>query len=353
MAQGVLGDSEGWGYPVGPRCYDQHLGLNLVPIRIRADNHEFELTRELANETPVTHYKWWSKAYKSCDKMLSYSQTSFVYCTLLLTALVGVVYATSSLQNGQWEHQCGNTTTFCSNDGTCCDSEYSPTKYGCRNLVASDSYCCKPGPSIQPIVSLPNCLVIGDSVSIGYTPIAAKILESVCQLQHGPFDVSNGGAGDTSYGLHCLPNFLVTQRQTPVMWDLILFNFGLHNLVNTDVAKAQYRKDLLSITMQLVLRMPSAKLIYATTTPYMTDALQNNSIVEDLNDIARDMLREQFSSKSIDILDLYKVVTDHWYVKLACSSFLFLNWNSFFAVVECMKLATIAIKVHAAFIIVH
>lgn len=36
-----------------------------IPIRIRADNHEFELTRELANETPVTHYKWWSKAYKS------------------------------------------------------------------------------------------------------------------------------------------------------------------------------------------------------------------------------------------------------------------------------------------------
>ena len=30
MAQGVLGDSEGWGFPVGPRCYDQHLGLNLA-----------------------------------------------------------------------------------------------------------------------------------------------------------------------------------------------------------------------------------------------------------------------------------------------------------------------------------
>ena len=30
MAQGVLGDSKGWGYPVGPRCYDQHIGLNLA-----------------------------------------------------------------------------------------------------------------------------------------------------------------------------------------------------------------------------------------------------------------------------------------------------------------------------------
>lgn len=147
---------------------------------------------------------------------------------------------------------------------------------------------------------------------MGYTPIATKILESACQLQHGPFDVSDGGAGDTSYGLQCLPNFLVTQRQTPVAWDVILFNFGLHNLVNTDAAKDQYRKELLGITMQLVLRMPSVKLIYATTTPLMTDALQNNSIVEDLNDIARDMLQEQFSSKSIEILDLHKVVTDHW-----------------------------------------
>jgi hypothetical protein len=165
---------------------------------------------------------------------------------------------------------------------------------------------------MEPLISLPNCLVIGDSVSIGYTPVAAKILESVCQLQHGPFDVSDGGAGNTSYGLQCLPNFLVTQRQTPVVWDVILFNFGLHNLVNTETAKEQYREELLAITMQLVLRMPSSKLIYATTTPYMTDALQNNSIVEDLNDIARDMFREQFPSTSIDILDLHKVVTDHW-----------------------------------------
>jgi hypothetical protein len=241
-------------------------------------------------------------------KMISHSHQYLVCLTVLLTFLVHA----ASRRNEPSTHQCGNTPTFCANESTCCESEYSPTKYGCRNLLPNESNCCKPGPSMEPLASLPNCLVIGDSVSIGYTPIAAKILESVCQLQHGPFDVSDGGAGDTSYGLQCLPNFLVTQRQTPVVWDLILFNFGLHNLNSTEAAKEQYRKELLSITMQLVLRMPSSKLIYATTTPYMTDALHNNSIVEDLNDIARDILQEQFSDKSIDILDLYKVVTDHW-----------------------------------------
>lgn len=243
-------------------------------------------------------------------KVFSHSQQFIVCLTVILLTFSHC--ATSSLRNELSTHQCGNTTTFCSNGSTCCESVYSPTRKGCQNLVPKDSYCCKPGASMEPSVSLPNCLVIGDSVSIGYTPVATKILASVCQLQHGPFDISDGGAEDTSHGLQCLPNFLVTQRQTPVVWDVILFNFGLHNLVNTEAAKEQYRKELLGITMQLVLRMPSSKLIYATTTPYMTDALQNNSIVEDLNDIARDVFREQFSSKSIDILDLYKVVTDHW-----------------------------------------
>jgi hypothetical protein len=212
--------------------------------------------------------------------------------------------------------QCGNTTTFCSSKSltaaVCCVSEFSPTHFGCRNVDDVHSYCCKPGPPLEPSTTTPNCLIIGDSVSIGYTPFAAELLgSSVCQLQHGPWDLYDGGASDTSYGLSCLNNFLVTQRQTAVAWDVIVFNFGLHNLVNTETANDEYRSELLEITLRLSLRMPHAKLIYATTTPYMKDALQNNSIVEDLNDIAKDILQKHFVA-SIDILDLYKVVTSHW-----------------------------------------
>jgi hypothetical protein len=85
----------------------------------------------------------------------------------------------------------------------------------------------------------------------------------------------------------------------------------LHNLVNTETAKDEYRSELLEISLRLSLLMPHDKLIYATTTPYMKDKLQNNSIVEDLNDIAKDILQKHFVA-SIDMLDLYKVVTSHW-----------------------------------------
>jgi hypothetical protein len=93
--------------------------------------------------------------------------------------------------------------------------------------------------------------------------------------------------------------------------DVIVFNFGLHNLVNTETAKDEYRIELLEITLRLSLLMPHAKLMYATTTPYMKDKLQNNTVVDDLNDIAKDILQKHFVAP-IDILDLYKVVTSHW-----------------------------------------
>jgi hypothetical protein len=89
-------------------------------------------------------------------------------------------------------------------------------------------------------------------------------------------------------------SFNMVQRQTAVAWDVIIFNFGLHNLVNTETAKDEYRSELLEISLRLSLLMPHAKLF-----------------VEDLNDIAKDILQKHFVA-SIDIVDLYKVVTSHW-----------------------------------------
>lgn len=121
---------------------------------------------------------------------------------------------------------CGNTTTGCSSATACCQAEYSPTTFGCM----LGKTCCKPGPALAPSTTLPNCLVIGDSVSIGYTGTVTKELESECLVQHGPYDVADGGAGATSYAVECLDNWLVTQSQQRVTWDVIAFNFGLHNL---------------------------------------------------------------------------------------------------------------------------
>ena len=124
------------------------------------------------------------------------------------------------------------------------------------------------------------------------------------RVQHSPFDVSDGGAGSTDVGVACLDNFLVTQRQTQVKWDVILFNFGLHNLDNSSEAKAKYREELTNITTRLL--ATDAKLIFATTTPFMPDTLQGNPIVPDLNKIALEVI----DGKGIEVLDLHKLVME-------------------------------------------
>ena len=124
-----------------------------------------------------------------------------------------------------------------------------PSGYGCsvplgNNAIASagcgdglgsttgKSWCCKMGPGNPPSTSMPNVLVIGDSVSIGYVGGVTKILSAsgTAAVQHGPWDVSDGGAGDTAVGITCLDRWLVTQAQLAVKWDLITFNFGLHDM---------------------------------------------------------------------------------------------------------------------------
>jgi len=60
---------------------------------------------------------------------------------------------------------------------------------------------CKFGSPVSPSKTLPNVLVIGDSVSIGYTPPVAKHMAKVAQVVHSPFDISDGGAEETAYGL--------------------------------------------------------------------------------------------------------------------------------------------------------
>ena len=111
--------------------------------------------------------------------------------------------------------------------------------------------------------------------------------------------------GLTSVGVACLDNFIVTQGQQAVDWDVILFNFGLHNLDNSTAAESLYEVQLINITKRLV--DTNAQLVYALTTPFMPDRTEGNMVVEQLNAIAKKVM----ASFSIPILDLYSVVTDH------------------------------------------
>jgi len=116
---------------------------------------------------------------------------------------------------------------------------------------------------------LPRVLLIGDSISIGYTPAVRELLKGKANVQH-PRD----NCGPTTRGLEKLDAWLGEKK-----WDVIHFNFGLHDLkyINdkgalTPVAKGhqqvpidEYRKNLEKIVTRL--KKTGAALIWASTTP--------------------------------------------------------------------------------------
>ena len=74
-----------------------------------------------------------------------------------------------------------------------------------------------------------TCLIIGDSVSIGYTPMVANMTADLCDVVHAPFS-GDGGACDSSYALKCLPLWLNQTLEGDVpTYAAVLYNFGLHD----------------------------------------------------------------------------------------------------------------------------
>lgn len=156
------------------------------------------------------------------------------------------------------------------------------------------------GAPLAPSTTKPNVLVIGDSVSIGYAPDVTQILLPSAKVQHSPYDYSDGGAGHVGQGITCLDRWLVTQAQQQVKWDIITFNFGLHELSDTTLCKALYEQQLNNITSRLM--ATGAKLLYVATTPFMPLRTKNITIVEDLNIIASAIM----DAHDIPVVDLYR-----------------------------------------------
>jgi acyl-CoA thioesterase-1 len=116
---------------------------------------------------------------------------------------------------------------------------------------------------------LPNVLIIGDSISIGYFKPLQEQLKDIAVVTH-----NEGNAQHTAYGLKKLDEWLGDTR-----WDVIHFNFGLHDLKYVDergrnasvetgkhqIPIDQYERNLDEIVKRL--KKTGAKLIFATTTP--------------------------------------------------------------------------------------
>jgi lysophospholipase L1-like esterase len=126
--------------------------------------------------------------------------------------------------------------------------------------------------------SLPNVLILGDSISIGYTLQVRSLMQRKANVFRPltPKGTHPANCEGTTLGVLKLDEWLQARR-----WDVIYFNWGLHDLKRVKIAgSAQnssdpadppqadletYRRNL--ETMLPKLKATGAKLIFATTTP--------------------------------------------------------------------------------------
>jgi hypothetical protein len=141
---------------------------------------------------------------------------------------------------------------------------------------------------------LPRILLIGDSVSRGYTQPTRKALEGKANVHRAP-----ANCGPTASGLKNLDAWLGEGK-----WDVIHFNFGIHDRATP---AADYAKRLEEIVERL--QKTGAKVIWASTTPIPDnpDQKQTAASVVDKNKIAAEIMAKH----GIPTDDLFAAITPH------------------------------------------
>ena len=146
------------------------------------------------------------------------------------------------------------------------------------SATATNPATAKPRWSFIPDPSLPNVLILGDSISIGYTLEVRALLKGKANVFR-PISESGTQAENcagTTKGVKAIDRWLGDRR-----WAVIHFNFGLHDLKHVakpgdDAATSnpnhprqagitQYRENLETIVRKL--KSTGARLVFATTTP--------------------------------------------------------------------------------------
>ncbi len=113
---------------------------------------------------------------------------------------------------------------------------------------------------IEDAPGLPRVLLIGDSISIGYTLPARALLAGAANVHRIPV---NGGP--TPRGVEQIDSWLGKGK-----WDVIHFNWGLHDLKYMSDGRKQVELDIYERNLERLverLQATGAKLIWASTTP--------------------------------------------------------------------------------------
>jgi lysophospholipase L1-like esterase len=142
---------------------------------------------------------------------------------------------------------------------------------------------------------LPRVLLIGDSVSRGYTLAVRKALAGKANVHRAPEN-----CGPTANGLKKLDVWLGDGK-----WDLIHFNFGIHD---RRTSPALYEQRLEAIIERL--QHSGAKLVWASTTPVPPDTKDGPAAAAAI--VERNVIAARVMQKhGIAIDDLFTIVTPH------------------------------------------
>jgi lysophospholipase L1-like esterase len=158
---------------------------------------------------------------------------------------------------------------------------------------------------IDDIEGLPRVLLLGDSVSIGYTLPVRKLLEGKANVHRNAItNVSSQLAAESVF------EWLGNKK-----WDVIYFNFGAYDLaIEKDGAMAvppdRYEANLRLIIAKLRAHSPGARLIFATTTPVPTEQIRSKFKFLTENSEAYHMIAAKvMRDNGVTISDLRTLVT--------------------------------------------
>lgn len=140
--------------------------------------------------------------------------------------------------------------------------------------------------SVDP--NLPNVLLMGTSISIGYTLPVREDLNGEANVYRIP-----GNGGSTERAMTDIALWLSDMK-----WDIIHINFGLHDLKylksdeQRDVPPAQYQSNLRNL-FTYIQQHSSAKIIWASTTFVPSDVKPRRDQGDDklYNDLALEVLK--------------------------------------------------------------
>ena len=228
-----------------------------------------------------------------------------------------------------------------------CHFEYPPSVkphrencYGCTPTATKSRppLACEPNlPTVPMSTTKPNILIVGDSISHGYFPILAAAA-LFAQFQHAP---SNTGA--LQAGVECFNiTTLLGATADQVVWDLVVFNFGLHDTSEPTPPPAErttgstgaaagssaraprahtahswvsdttpvpwvsnYMRQLERYTNEMLRSARAKKALFALTTPYMAGGVYK--ILEQMNGNATEFM----GTVDVPTVDLYTPIVNH------------------------------------------